>query len=199
MFTTLPEVAWTGPFRNAVRVGLDCSRGIEHTVQVLAAHCVLKQSSDIVASPGIVLAPALSRHTHRHTHTHTHMHAHAHTYTNTNARANTLRRAHTHTHAHTHKHTCTRAHTYTRTNTQAHTRAHTHTHSHTHTHTHTHMHMHAHVVRVMGFANFSASLATLPHCLFHGLQSIALCALVVLVVSCVLRQIDCCFDFGPCH
>jgi len=123
MFTTLPEVAWTGPFRNAVRVGLDCSRGIEHTVQVLAAHCVLKQSSDIVASPGIVLAPALSRHTHRHTHTHTHMHAHAHTYTNTNARANTLRRAHTHTHAHTHKHTCTRAHTYTRTNTQAHTRA----------------------------------------------------------------------------
>jgi hypothetical protein len=54
------KFAWTGPFRNTVRVGLDCSRGMERTVQVLAAHCVLKQSSDIVASPGTMLAPALS-------------------------------------------------------------------------------------------------------------------------------------------
>jgi len=29
-------------------------------VQVLAAHCVLKQSLDIVASPGTMLTPALS-------------------------------------------------------------------------------------------------------------------------------------------
>jgi len=40
------KFAWAGPFRNVVRVGLDCSRGMEHTVQVLAAHCVLKQSSE---------------------------------------------------------------------------------------------------------------------------------------------------------
>ena len=53
------EFAWTKPFRNAVCVGWDCSRGIKRTVQVLAAHCSLKQSSDIVASPGM-LAPALS-------------------------------------------------------------------------------------------------------------------------------------------
>jgi hypothetical protein len=26
------KFAWTGPFRNAVRVGLDCSRGMERTV-----------------------------------------------------------------------------------------------------------------------------------------------------------------------
>ena len=45
--------------QDAVRVGLDSSRGVERTVQVLAAHCVLKQSSDIVASPGTMLAPAL--------------------------------------------------------------------------------------------------------------------------------------------
>ena len=52
-----------------------------------------------------------------------------------------------------------------RTNTQAHKRARTHTHIHTHAHTcahtltHTHIRMHANVVRVMGFANFTASLA----------------------------------------
>ena len=41
-------------------------------------------------------------------------------------------------------------------------------HTHAQTHTHAHMHMHAHVASVMGFANFTASLATLPppcHCL----------------------------------
>ena len=44
------KFAWKGPFRDAVHVGLDCSRDMEHTVQVLAVHCVLKQSSDILAS-----------------------------------------------------------------------------------------------------------------------------------------------------
>ena len=48
------------PFWNAVCVGLDCLLGMEHTVQVFAAHYVLKQSSDIVTSPGTMLAPALS-------------------------------------------------------------------------------------------------------------------------------------------
>ena len=43
------KFAWTETLMNAV---LDCSWGMERTVQVLAAHCVLKQSSDIVASPG---------------------------------------------------------------------------------------------------------------------------------------------------
>ena len=48
------------PFRNVVHVGLDCSWGMERTEQVLAAHFLLKQSSDIVFSPGTMLAPALS-------------------------------------------------------------------------------------------------------------------------------------------
>ena len=134
------KFAWAGPFRNAVRIGLDCSRGMECTVQVLVVHCVLKQSSDIVPSPGNMLAPAFStdreqqqqqqhiltpasaeaapakRHAH---HCSTHSHACKHTYTD--ARANTHRRAH----IHTHKHTCT------------HTRAQTHTHTHTCICTHT--------------------------------------------------------------
>jgi hypothetical protein len=54
------KFAWTGPFRNAVRDGMDCLRGKERTVQVLAAHYMLKQSSDIVARPGTMLTPALS-------------------------------------------------------------------------------------------------------------------------------------------
>jgi len=79
------------------------------------------------------------------------------------------RRTHTHKHARaraqTHRHT--HEHKYTRTNTQAHTCVHTqYTHTRAHTHTHAHMHMHAHVAHAMGFANFSASLATLPHLSF---------------------------------
>jgi len=35
--------------------------------------------------------------------------------------------------------------------------------THVQTHRHTHTHRHAHVAHVMGFANFSASLATLPY------------------------------------
>jgi hypothetical protein len=93
--------------------------------------------------------------THTHVQTHIHIHSHAcacaHTYKHKHARVYT--QAHTHTHKHMHTHKYTRAHTYKRPNTQAHTRA----------HTHAHVHMHAHVARVMGFANFSASLALLPH------------------------------------
>ena len=84
---------------------------MERTVQVLAAHCVLKQGSDIVASTGTMLAPVLladreqqqqhiltpasandapaQRHTHqcskceaaRHTRTHTHTLTHAYAHT----------------------------------------------------------------------------------------------------------------------
>jgi hypothetical protein len=99
--------------------------------------------------------------THTHTHAHTHAHAHTHTYTNT--RVYTHRHAHTHTLAHAQKHRHTHEHTYARTNTHAHTRTHTHTRACAHTHSHAHMHIHAHVARVMGFAIFLASLATLLH------------------------------------
>jgi len=94
--------------------------------------------------------------TYARTHTHTRMHAHTYTHTNTNARE--------YTQAHTRTYTCTRTNTRTHTRTSTHTNALTH--RHTHAHTHTHMHMHAHVECVMGFANFSASLATLPHLSF---------------------------------
>ena len=183
---------------DAVRVGLDYLRGMESTVQVLAVHCVLKQCSDIAASPGAILAPALStdmelreqqhqhiltpdsakdapalRHAHhcsvckaaRHTHRHAHTHARTNTFAHTRAhkykhkRARVLTGMHTHIHVHTHKHTDKRAHTYKCPNTQVHTRAHTRT----HTHSHARMHMHAHVAPVMGFANFLALLAMLPH------------------------------------
>jgi hypothetical protein len=88
-----------------------------------------------------------------HTHTYAHMHAHIHTYKHKRARIRIG--VHTHVHMHTHKHTDARVHT--------HTNAQTHRHTHARTHTHAHMHMHAHVAHVMGFANFPASLATLPH------------------------------------
>ena len=122
-------------------------------------------------------------HTHVHAHTHAHTHAHGHT--------------HTYKHKRTRVYTQSRTHTYTstRTNTQTHMRAHIHTHKHTGTHPHTqihtrilarthtdtltHMHMHAHVARVMGFANFLASLATLPHL---SLVSIDVCE------ACIIKQ-----------
>ena len=170
---------------------------MECTVHVLAAYCALKQSSDILASPGTMLAPALSthreqqkqhilmlvsakattaqrhahhcsicgaaRHTqaclHTRTHVHAHTHAHAHTHTNTNTRVYTQARTHTYTCTRTNTQTHAREHTYTQTQTHSHTRVRTHT----YTHAHTHIHMHAHVARVMGFANFPASLTTLIH------------------------------------
>jgi hypothetical protein len=75
------------------------------------------------------------------------------------------RHTHAHTYTHIHSHACARAHTYKHKRARMHTRAHTYTRTNTqaHTHTCTHMHMHTHVARVMGFSNFSASLATLPH------------------------------------
>jgi len=59
------KFAWTGPFKNAVLcwlgVPVGCAiSGMDRTVQVLAAHCLLKRCSYIVASPGARLAPALS-------------------------------------------------------------------------------------------------------------------------------------------
>ena len=50
-------------------------------------------------------------------------------------------------------------HTQTRTHIHTQTRVHTHIHTHTHKYTDTY----AHVARVMGFADFLASLVTLPH------------------------------------
>ena len=116
--------------------------------------------------------------THKQACLHTRTHVHAHTRTHACARAHKYKHKHAHMHAHKHTgaaHTHTRAraqthrhtreHTYIRTNTLAHTHAHTHIHTRAcvHTHLHAHMHMHAHVLRVMGFANVLASLATHPH------------------------------------
>jgi hypothetical protein len=121
------------------------------------------ESSDIVASSGTMLAPALStdgeqeqqhiltpasaktapaqRHEHhcsncgavRHTHTGTHAHIHSHAC----ACAHAYSRAREYTQVRTHTYTCTR------TNTQTHVHAHIHTHKHTGTHARTHTHVHA--------------------------------------------------------
>jgi len=97
-------------------------------------------------------------HTRTHVHVHTRTHACAHTCThvcarahntNTNTRVYTHRRAHTHTHA--------------RAQTHRHTHARTHIHTCTCTHTLTRTHAYACTRCAMSFANFSASLATLPH------------------------------------
>jgi hypothetical protein len=116
------KFAWTGPFRNLAHVGLDCSQGMECTVQVLAAHCVLKQSSDIVAIPSTMLAPALSTDREE---------QQQHILTIASAKA-TPAQYHAHHHSirgaarHTHMRACTHVHTY----------AHTCTHTHVHTHAH---------------------------------------------------------------
>jgi len=179
-----------------------------HGAGACRALCVEAEVED-VASPGTMLAPALStdreqqqqhihtpasakdalvqhhahhcsvceaaRHTQQaskhiraHTRTHTHI-LHTRMYTYKHKRLRILTYAHTRTHIiHTrmYTHTNTNAHEYsqTRTHTYTCTRTNTQTHAQAHTHTHAHMHMHAHVARVMGFAYFSASLATLPHC-----------------------------------
>ena len=178
--------------KNAVRVGLECSWSVRvkawsATVQVLATHCVFKRGSNIVASPGTMLAPALltdteqqqqhiltpasakaapaQRHV-RHCSIcgaawHTHAHTHERTHIQTQTRTNTRRHAHAGTHC-----TCARTNTNTHapyTHARTHRHSHAHTNTHAHAHTHAHMHMHAHAACVMGFAIFSASLATLPH------------------------------------
>jgi len=151
------KLAWTGPFRNAVRAGFDCSRGMEHTVQVLAEHCVLKQSSDIVARASCSYLPSqqtgnsstssrllqqrLLQHTVMHTTaasvgqqgTHTGVHTHAQTHSH--ARIQTHSRAHTHT--------LTRMRMCSHIQTQACVRMHTGAHKHRGTHAHTLKRTHA--------------------------------------------------------
>ena len=131
-------------------------------MQMLAVHCVLKQNSGILASPGTMRGhlptqqtrnrsstssrlfhQRLLQHSAMHTtaaslrqqDTHTRMRTRTHIQTQTRACIHTGTHAHIHMQAHKRRHT--REHTYTRTNIQAHTRAHTHTHTRTHTHTHT--------------------------------------------------------------
>jgi len=137
-------------------VGLDCSRGMERTVQVLAAHCVLKQSADIVWPwpPGHhasncplnrqgTAAPALPHACFSKGYSSTapctplqHLWG---SKTHTQACLHTRIRVHAHTrtrvHAHTHTHTCAQTHRHTRTYTHA--CAHTHLHTHTCICTHT--------------------------------------------------------------
>jgi len=102
-----------GLFRNAVRVGMDCLRGMERTVQVLAVHCVLKQNSDILASPGNMLAPALStdrEQQQQHILTPASAQCHAHHCSICGAVRHTRRDTCTHTRTHTH--TLTHMHTH---------------------------------------------------------------------------------------
>ena len=134
------------------------------TVQVLATHCVFKRGSNIVASPGTMLAPALLTDTEqqqqhiltpasakaapaqRHAHhcincgavQHTYIHAHAHT------RAHT--QMHNHTQSHTYTHTHAHSHTYTNTNARVNTdrRAHTYSCARTNTCVRTRTHAHRH-------------------------------------------------------
>jgi hypothetical protein len=161
----------TGPFRNAVRVGLDCSRGMERTVQVLAAHCVLKQSrhrgqpkhhahtcplnrqgtaaahSHACFSKGCYSTASCTPLQHlwgskAHTDTHTYKHT-----KHTHIHSHSCACAHTYKHKHARKFTQARTHTYTcaRTNTQTPARAQVHTHKHTGTHARTHTHLHAYI------------------------------------------------------
>ena len=150
MFSTRGSLIGRDP--SGTQYVLHCSQGMERTVQVLAVHCVLKQSSDILASPGTMLAPALStdrEEQQQHILTPAsakaapaQCHAHhcsicgavRHTQACLHTRAHMCTHTHAHAYAQTHRHT--RAHTYTRTNAQAHARAHTHTHTHAHSHTH---------------------------------------------------------------
>ena len=168
------KFAWTGPFRDAVRVGLDCSRGMKCTVQVLTAHRVLKPSSDILASPGTCLlnrekqkqhiltpvsakaTPAqrhahhcsicgAARHTHRRACTHAHVCTPTHAHTHAHAHTYKHKRAHTHTHARAQTHARAHTHTHARAQTQTYTRAQIHTHKHTGTHARTRTHTYTHM------------------------------------------------------
>ena len=162
------KIAWTGPFRNAFRVGLDCFRGMGRAVQVLAAHCVEaqfrhcgqpghhartcplnRQGTAEAAHPHACFskgysysstAPCTPQQHLWGSKTHTGMPAHTHTCarTHTHAHTNTNTNARTNTHARVQTHRHTREHTYTRTNTGTHARAHTYTHVHVCTHTCTH-------------------------------------------------------------
>ena len=141
----MTQACCTGPFRNAVRVGLDCSRCMERTVQVHAVHCVSKQNSDIVASPGTMLAPALSTDREE---------QQQHVLTPASAKPAPAQR---------HSHRTLQQLWGSKAQSRAYTHVCAHTHIHKDGHACTRMHTHTNVARVMGFANFWASLATLPH------------------------------------
>ena len=100
--------------------------------------------------PGVMLAPALSTDREQ---------QQQHILTPALAKAAPAQRHAHHCSTYAHAYVC--AHTYRHARARIHTGVHAYTRA--HTHSHAHMHMHAHVTRVMGFANFSASLATLPH------------------------------------
>ena len=169
------KFACTGPFQNAVSVGLDCSRGMKRTVQVLTAHCVLKQSSyggqpghhartcplnrqgkqqqHILIPDSAKDAPA-KHHAHhcsvcgaaRHTHRHTHTHSRMRTHRQIQKRARIHTCAHTNTQTHARTHTHAQTHRHTRAHT--HTRARIQARTHTRTHTHTHTCICTHTLRV---------------------------------------------------
>jgi hypothetical protein len=102
---------------------------------------------------------------HKHTHAHARAHAHARTHTHMQERAHVRACTHTHTHTHTHK------------------PAHKHTHTHTHTHKRARTHTEVAIHSAKGFANFSASLATLPRTCLHRSEpcQVAICMLLAMI------------------
>ena len=167
------KFAWMGSFRDAVCIGFDCSQGMEaHGAGACCALCV-EAKFRTVASPGTMLAPALSldreqqkqriltpvsakatpaqRHVHHCSicgtarHTHTGMPAHTHTC----ARTHTHTRMRTRTYIQIQTRTCihTGAHTqiHMHAHKNRHTRARTNTYLHTNTQAHTRAHTHTHV------------------------------------------------------
>ena len=139
------------------------------------AHCVLKQSSDIVASPGTMLAPALLtdreqqwqhiltlasakaalalHHAHncsicgaaRHTHTHTGVPTHTRTHVHALTRTHVHALTRTHACAHTYSHKCARLCTQARTHTYTCTCPDTYIHMCEHIYIYTHKHTITHV------------------------------------------------------
>ena len=164
------KIAWTGPFRNAFRVGLDCFRGMDRAVQVLAAHCVEAQfrhcgqpGHHARTCPLNKQGTAAAEHPHAcfrkgssstasysaaclwgskaHTQACTHTHTHTHTHMHTHT--NKITRVNTHRQARTHTHTL---HSHKHTDIHAHAHIHTHKHTGTHARTHTHMCTRAHTL-----------------------------------------------------
>ena len=138
------KFAWMGSFRDAVCIGFDCSQGMEaHGAGACCALCV-EAKFRTVASPGTMLAPALSLDREQQKQR---------ILTPVSAKATPAQRhvhhcsicgtaRHTHTGMPAHTHTCARTHTHTRMRTRTYIQIQTRTCIHTGAHTQIHMHAH---------------------------------------------------------
>ena len=142
------KLAWTGPFRNAVCVGLDCSRGTERTVQVLAAHCVEAEFRHR-GQPGhhARTCPLKKQGTAAAAHPRAYFSEECPSTASCTPlqglwdnKAHTYRLARTYAHTHAHIHTRMRKHTQTQKCANTRRLAHAHTHAHAQTHRHTRVH-----------------------------------------------------------